>query len=525
LVEKTARIGFAVLASRVQALAPATAARTSASARARRVADECRKYIQKREWPGDSSVQVICPDDPVMNLDDASRAASLFRQSQVDALVIQYATHSPGNLTAELVRDLPVPLALWAVPEIQFESNPLNCGSMMSMLEHAASLTALCRRFTFVHGLPDADEARRDVDRFIRAVVVRHALRHAAIARVGSRPAGSYPCIVDELAIKGILGTEVHHVGVAEVLAQVGKLQQDEIDADLSSVRSGDYLIEASDAEAVQRSCAVHVALRRIVSQYGLAALAINCLPGSASSPPRPLSKLGEGESASSPPHSLSKLGEGEWGVRKLGICAAASRLTDAGTPTACSGDIDGALTMLIQHLYTGRPPFYGNWLQRDEKNNVVTFWNCGNAPASLVSPRFEPKITDSPSGSDNVILDFPLKTGDVTLARLQWSASPPPSLSTLASSHHPLSNLGWGAWGVRKYRMLLVRGRAVETPPALKGTFVNIRFEPPVRSLLETFLRYGFPPHVSIVYEDIEDDLREFALQAGIEVVEATKE
>jgi len=468
LIGKTARIGFVALASPVEALAAAASARTPASTRARRIADECRKYIQKREYrPDGTGVQVIFPDDPVMSLDDASRAGSLFRQSEVDGLVILCATHSPGNLTAELVRDLSMPLALWGVPEIQFESNPLNCGSMMSLLEHAASLTALGRRFTFAHGLPDADEARRDVDRFIRAIAVRCALRHAAIARIGHRPVGCYPCIVDDLAIKGILGTETHHVAVGDVLAEANKLNQEEIDADLSSVRSGDYLIEASNADALRRSCAIHAALRRIAGQRGFAALAVNCLPGSPS-----------GQTPS--------------------ICLAASRLTDAGIPTACGGDLDGALTMLIQHLYTGRPPFYANWLHRDEKNNVVTFWNCGNAPASLVSPRFEPKITDSPSGSDNVIFDFPLKTGEVTLARLQWFR---------------------GA-----YRLLLIRGRAVETPPALKGTFVNVRFEPPVRSLLETFLRYGFPQHVSIVYEDIEDDLREFALQAGIGVVEAGK-
>ena len=473
MIDKTARIGFAVLASPLQALAEGV--RTSdlrgshaAVARARRLADESRKYIQKREWrPADTTVEVICPDDLVMNLEDASRAASLFRQSQVDGLVIQHATHSAGNLTAELVHDLPVPVAMWGVPEIQFESNPLNCGSMMSLLEHAASLTGLGRRFTIVHGLPDADEARRDLDRFIRAVAVRRALRLAVIALVGSRPAGCYPCIVDDLAIKNIFGIEVNHVGIAEVLSQVRSLKQDEIDADLRSVRSGDYLIEASDADAVRRSCSAHLALRMIADRRGLSALAVNCMP-----------ELIDDQ--------------------KLSICAAAARLTDAGIPTACSGDIDGALTMLIEHMYTGRPPFYADWLQRDEKNNVVTFWNCGNAPASLVSPRFEPKISDSPSGKDNVIFDFPLKTGEVTLARLQWLR---------------------GA-----YRMLLLAGRAVETLPALKGTFVNIRFEPPVRSLLETFLRYGFPQHVSIVYEDIEDDLKELAAQAGIEVVAPPK-
>ena len=452
MIKKAGRIGFAPLVSHGQV----------ANERARRIADDSRKYIQKRE-----GIEVFCPDDPIISLEDASRAVSMFRRSEIDALVIQHCMHSPGNLSAELVRDLPVPLAVWAVPEIPFDSNPLNCASMMSALGHAAALTAMGRRFTFVYGLADAEEARRDLDKFVKAVMVRRALRRAAIALIGYKSPSMYAATIDEVLIKNVFGTEVRHVSLADVIAEVRQLQPEEIDADLREVKSGDYLVEVTDPDALRRSCAAYVAIRKIVERNGFAAIATKCWP-----------ELTDGE--------------------KLGICVAHSRLTDSGIPSNCDGDVDGALTMLIQHLYTGRPPFYANWLQRDDKNNVVQFWACGSAPASLVSPRFEPKITDSQRGENTVIFDFPLKTGEVTLARLQSFR------------------------GVCK--LLLVRGRAVETPPALKGTYVAVRFEPPVRVLLDTIIKHGFPQHVSIVYEDIEGELTEFAEQLGMEVVTPPK-
>ena len=452
MIKKAGRIGLAPLVSPGQ----------TANERGRRIADDSRKYMLKRE-----GIEVFCPDDPIITIEDAARAVSLFRRSEIDALVILHCMHSPGNLTAELVRDLPVPLAIWGVPEVPFDANPLNCASMMSLIGHAAALTATGRRFTFVYGLPDAEEARRDLDKFLKAIMVRGALRRAAIAFIGYKSSAAYAAVIDEVLIKHLFGTEVRHVPISDIIAEVRQLQPEEIDADLREVQSGDYLVEVTDHEALRRSCAAYVALRKIVERGGFAAIANKCWP-----------ELTDTE--------------------KLGICAVHSRLTDAGIPSSCDGDVDGALTMLVQHLYTGRPPFYANWLQRDEKNNAVQFWACGSAPASLVSPRFEPKITDSQRGEENVIFDFPLKTGDVTLARLQSFRG--------------------------GYKLLLIRGRAVETPPVLKGTYLTVRFEPPVRALLDTILKHGFPQHVSIVYEDIEGELIEFAEQLGLEVVTPPK-
>jgi len=420
--------------------------------RARRIAEDSKKYIQKRE-----GIELFSAEDPVMTLDDASRAVSLLKRSEVDALVIQHGTYAPAHLSPELVRDFNVPVAVWGIPEVPLDPSPLNCGSMMGLLGHAAALTSMGRRFRFVYGLPDSEEARRDLDRFVKAIIVRRGMRQAKVAVIGC------PAPFDELAIKDILGSSICHVPIGDVARQLNSLQKGEIDADLSDLTSQGCVLDVQDAEAVRRCCASHAAIRKIVAANDCSALAAQC---------------------------SVELADG----REIGICTVSSRLTNDGIPASCEGDVDGALTMLIQNLYTGRPPFFADWVQRDEKNNQVLFGHCGSAPLSLANPRSEPKVAESNGGKDNVIFDFPLKTGDVTLARLQRSRG--------------------------RYKIFVVQGRAVETAATMKGNYVNVRFEVPVRTLLDTLLKHGFPQHFSIVYEDIGNEIIEFAEQAGIEAV-----
>jgi L-fucose isomerase-like protein len=334
---------------------------------------------------------------------------------------------------------------------------------LAGLLAHTAALTGMGRRFTFVYGLPDSEEARKQLDRFIRTILVRRALRWAKIALVGCDSPGSFAGASDRLGIKNLFGSEIQHVALSTLLEQIRTLTDKEIEEDVRELRSADYVVEVSDLHAVRRSCTAYSAVKKILVQGGFAAAAIKCRP-----------ELID--------------------VHKLGMYAVCSQLTDSGMPANCDGDVDAALTMLIQHAYTGRPPFCANWIQRDDKTNQVLFWSGGSAPASLINPKFQPRITDGSPVRENVAFDFPLKTGDVTAARLCWHAG--------------------------RCKLLVARGRAVEPPAPVKGTHVSIRFEAPVQALLGAILKHGFPQGYCIVYEDIKDEMIELADQLGIEAI-----
>jgi len=444
ILKKSGRIGFVFLATSGPGME-----------RARRVAEDAKKYIQKRE-----GLSLFCLDEPVMKREDAARAASFLKRSEIDALVIFHGTHSASMLTAEIVRDLHVPLAVWGVPE-PADAPPYACASMLGLLGHAADLTGMKRRFTFAYGLPDSEEARREIDRFLRTVVVRRALRNANIGILGI-PAPGEAGSIDELSVKQAFGCEIQQLSLFDIERRVEAVTEELIEAEQIRLQKEDYEFAATEPETLKRACAALIATRGCLEDNEIAALATRW------------------------PQLLHEY--------RYSPCFMSAMLTESGLPAVSEADANGIIMMLVQHLFTGRPPFHANWVQRDEKNNSVFYWNSGSAPPALVNPRFKPKISDFYQGPENIAFDFPLKTGDVTV-------------SALVCRHG-------------RYKMLIAGGRAIEQTSPTKGAYLNVRFEAPVGRLLDIILEHGFAQHYCIVHEDIEDDLAEFARQLDIEVV-----
>jgi len=82
--------------------------------------------------------------------------------------------------------------------------------------------------------------------------------------------------------------------------------------------------------------------------------------------------------------------------------------------------------------------------------------------------------------------MEFPLKPGKVTLARLSQADG----------------NL----------QLVVGRGQMIASPPSFSGTSGTIQFERPVRDVVETVLGNGLEHHISIVYGDYLSPLLAFA-------------
>ena len=64
--------------------------------------------------------------------------------------------------------------------------------------------------------------------------------------------------------------------------------------------------------------------------------------------------------------------------------CAVLGRLIDEGLFISCEGEIDAGLAAAVQNLLTGAATFITDLINIDEKENLVTFWHCGNGAPSL---------------------------------------------------------------------------------------------------------------------------------------------
>jgi len=445
---KTTRVGFVCLG----------ASEAPSAERLRRTAEHSRKYIQKQE-----PFELIATEGMVWGREGAAAAADLFRRSGIDALVIQHATFAPDSLTLELISGLNVPIAVWGLPEPPFDGSARWCGSMSSLLMHTSALTHRGRRFNFVFGDPDSASARKALDGFLKAAAVRRTLRSCTIGLLSHRGPGFHTAGIDSFTLKEMFGPVVLYVDAAALARIYGRITDADTQRDLAQCQAEGWANEVDSADLLRQCIRSYLAICAMQREQGLDALSTH----------RPYEGIPPAES---------------------GVCLAQSRLTNQGLMTNTDDDLSGLLTMIMQHLLTMRPVFSAEWVQLDERANQILFWNPSGGPASLANPRLRPAMRRIYSGLDCVTVEFPLKPGDVTMARLIVSRG--------------------------RYRLLVARGRAVEIDPVMRGACVSVKFERDVNDILRTILDNGFPHRYALVYQDVAAELSELAGMLGIDVI-----
>lgn len=339
------------------------------------------------------------------------------------------------------------------------------CG--LNMNAHA--LMRLGRPYDFLFRTPG--DAAPDLRRIFRVLHAIKRLRSVRLGLVGYRVPGFYSSSCDELELRRKTGVEVYHVTLAEVWEAARAVAQPERARAAEAMRAGRTMTGVSDEELGQ-AAALELGFRAVAEKYRLGALAVKCWP-----------EFADG-----------------YGVA---ACGSIGRLNDAGILTSCEGDIPGAVTMLIQHYLTGAIPFFADFVAIDEKENTGIGWHCGAAPASLAASDATVTICKHPTvgggGKKGVATEFQLHDeGPITMTRL-----------------------GAGPDGLRLFYAV---GQAAKTGHILCGNTLALRFERPVRQVLELIVRNGVEHHFAMVHADIREELRALARWLDLGVIDADK-
>ena len=154
-----------------------------------------------------------------------------------------------------------------------------------------------------------------------------------------------------------------------------------------------------------------------------------------------------------------------------IGVCALIGLLNESGLIAGCEGDMIGTLSMKVAAILSpGETPFFCDLINFDESENTGVVWHCGAAAPSLCrngcTPAFRKHSIIDGGGVKGVSCEFPLKPGRVTLLRL-------------------------GEDRDGGYRLFMAAGTALETPQLLRGTPLRIRFDQPVRPMIEKIIGF----------------------------------
>ncbi|MQA02868.1 MAG: hypothetical protein GEV07_09150 [Streptosporangiales bacterium] len=467
--------------TRARVVVIATARPTFAVDEAAKRADQARTLL------ADLGADVHGPSDLVMTADDVEQAAGHL-DGQTDLVVNVCASFSDASPALRLYVDTRAPVLLWAFREPGPVGDRLWLNSLCgaNLFGHAVVQSGGSVRLLYGDpGEPAVEQVLRDAlagqlptvpplptTRGVRAAErtahqALDRLRGRRIGALGDAPAGFTPCDYDADLVRDLFGVEVERLDLDDAFTRTEAVDPDDRDAERSAACDARPSLRELDADEVTNAAAVTTALRTWTSDDRLDALAVRCWP--------------------------------EFPT-ELGVCpcSSLSRLADEGTVTACERDVYGALTMLLLEAAGAGTTYLVDTVDLDADRNVIRAWHCGSAATALAADPANATQYVHCNRRIGVAGNFPLRTGDVVLARLTDDPEHPGGL-----------------------RLLLASGESVPEPNRFQGNTAAVRLDTEAEPFVHGLVTGGFPHHTVLAWTDVRPQLRTIADLRGIPVVE----
>ena len=416
-------------------------------------------FAQLKKMFSEAGIAAEVIEQPITIPEEAIAAARKLKEQEVAAVIAFQGTFTDASLVLNLSAYIDLPLLIWAVKE-EPTGERLRLNSFCGLNLGAHALVAAGKRFKGVYGNPGSPKVEQEVLAFIRAAGAAKWLKGKRIGLVGHRPAGYYTSNFNEVDLYSTLGVSVDYISLLEVFTLAGEMDLTGEPALTAGLAGYDQV----DTGAVQKSLRAYLALKKIIEDKSLDAVAVECWPDF---------MVAYGGAA----------------------CFSLGQLNDDGIVAACEADVNGALTMLLGQYWSGQATFLADLVIGEDEKNELTFWHCGAAPRSLMAANARAVAGVHPNRKIPLSLYFPLREGKVTISRLS-----------------PDKN--------GKMRLLLGKGTGLQAPMLFSGNTLPVRLETPVTSALDIILNKGFEHHYVLTYGDYTPELREFARLLELEIV-----
>ena len=398
----------------------------------------------------------------VSELHEAQKISRELAEDPPDLLVLLQATFADSTLAVQLARNTESPVLLWGLPEAptgdRLRLNSL-CG--INLAAHAFKRGAI--DYEYVYAPADNPAALQFVETLARAGRVRRLLRQARVGRVGENPDGFDSCKFDGDALKTLCGVEIIQLSLERVFKIARQAASQTVDTLVEQLRKKLKGLDELDQIAVRRTLASYLALRQIATEEKLAGLSVQCWP-----------------------QFFTEL--------KCAACGAMSMLSDELTPCSCEADINGTITQLMLQWLSGEPAFGSDLVTIDVEKDLAVFWHCGLAPLSMADPSVPPRGTIHSNRKLPLLMEFPLKPGKVTIARLSEASG--------------------------DFRLVVGSAQVIKAPLSFTGTSGVFQFDRSVSEVLDTIMSEGLEHHFSITYGDFVPALLALAKILNLQVV-----
>ncbi|MCD7895361.1 MAG: hypothetical protein LUG50_01650 [Planctomycetaceae bacterium] len=304
----------------------------------------------------------------IETLEDAKKLAELFksRRDDIDGILVLLPNFGDEQAVAETIREsgLRVPVL------VQASNDEVDKVDLSGRRDAFCGKLSVCNNLR-QYGIPFTDTTlhtcdvagpafRQDVLDFAALCRTVRGLRSAKIGALGTRPAAFQTVRCSEKLLQAS-GIKVIPVDMSVIIAAAQKVGTEEAEykGKLDEIRA--YADMDPKPEILERIVKYSVAVDRFVRDNDLDATAVQCWD------------------------SL----ENNFGC---GSCLTQSMMSNRLTPSACEGDVAGAVSMLALTLASAQPAALLDWNNNyGDEPDICVSTHCGNYPADFMGVK--PKV------------------------------------------------------------------------------------------------------------------------------------
>jgi L-fucose isomerase-like protein len=407
------------------------------------------------------------PEQPVSDLQSAQAAAAELAQAAIDLLLIFQATFADSTMATALTENAAAPVFLWAVPE-PWSGERLRLNSLCGINLAGHALTLRQRKYAYAYGLPDDPAVLQKIRSLAAAGALQRRMKTARLGVVGEHPPGMDSCHLDEAALAQVFGVQVQRIELSEVFARARAVPEATLQQTRAALDARLDNLASLEQAPLRGTLSVYNALKEIAAGQTLDGLAVRCWP-----------------------EFFTELG--------CAGCGAMSMLSDgfgqpAPLPCSCEADINGTLTQLLLQWLADAPAFGTDMVGVDPAKDQIALWHCGLAPLSMADPQSQAHGGIHSNRRLPLVMDFPLKPGPVTVARLSQSSG--------------------------SLRLVLGKGEMLAEPRPFSGTAGVLKLDCSAQTFLDLLMSEGLEHHISLVYGDVFSELLAYAHWIGLPVL-----
>ena len=383
----------------------------------------------------------------VKSEDDARKANGIFLKENLDAILLIVAVWTPDSTAITLINNLDIPVIIFTT-SLSTQTVSINGAQVV-----AAAFKELGIDFKFIFGDINDKSVQKKIINYSFASAIVKKLKKIRIGFIGFIPEIMLSLNINIFSVKKVFGPIVVPVDYYKLEEYFKKVNDREINNRAQEIKNLVGKVGVANG-VLKESIRYYFALKNMAKDLNLDALAVNCFPF---------------------PQIKGK------------TCLAISNLNDDGINTACEGDVNSLIIMVVFNFITGKASLNSDLIIEYKNENKIMFSHCGCGPFTYAASTKDVILEEQYEVKSGMGVYYPVKIGgrETTVVNL---------VGTEAT-----------------YRMCILNGRTVPTEKlTYYGNPINIKFKTPVKELINIIGNEGFGHHWMVTYGNHKDILLE---------------